>query len=547
MNLLPDGAASRCRKAVASLEAERAVSRAWSGDGSLWKVEAVPRKQIEGALGWLTIPERIAPTLSELKAFVEQARAGTERVVVLGMGGSSLAPYVFAKTFGAKPGYPQVEVLDSTEPSAVEATAARSDPSRTIFIVSSKSGTTLEPNIFFDFFFEHATRELAGRAGERFVVITDPGSALEREAQKRRVRRIFAGDPQIGGRYSALSNFGLVPAAFLGVDVAALVARAQTMAEACRAAGPQNPGLLLGAAIGAEALAGRDKLTFSIGPPADRFGMWLEQLIAESTGKEGKGILPVEGEALGKPEVYGGDRFFVRYDTRGREDVAIGARISDLAEHGHSAASMILADPLDLGAEMFRWEFATAIAGKVLGINPFDQPNVQEAKDRTSAILGGATRLSEAEEPSDAPAVDEEGLTQLLASIRPDDYFAITAYVDDTPETEAALQSIRIQVRNTRRVATTIGYGPRFQHSTGQLHKGGPPTGVFLQITRTPSERAPIPGKPYDFAQVIAAQAEGDLASLQSRGRRVLRVALGKDVAAGLQELAGAVHRALRA
>jgi glucose-6-phosphate isomerase len=545
VNLLPDGAASRCRKAIASLEADRAVARAWSGDGSFWKAEAVPRKQIEGALGWLTITDRIAPTLPELQAFVEQARAGTERVVVLGMGGSSLAPYVFSKTFGAKAGYPQVEVLDSTEPSAVEATAARSDPSRTIFVVSSKSGTTLEPNIFFDFFFEHATRELAGRAGERFVVITDPGSALEKEAQKRRVRRIFPGDPQIGGRYSALSNFGLVPAAFLGVDVAALVGRAQTMAEACRAAGPQNPGLLLGAALGAEALAGRDKLTFSIGPPADRFGMWLEQLIAESTGKEGKGILPVEGEALGKPEVYGGDRFFVRYDLRGREDAAIGARIADLAEHGHSAATMILGDPLELGAEMFRWEFATAIAGKLLGINPFDQPNVQEAKDRTTAILSGASRS--AEPSSDAEAIDEEALTQLLASIRPGDYFAITAYLDDTPETEAALQSIRIQVRNARRVATTIGYGPRFQHSTGQLHKGGPATGVFLQITREPSDRAPIPGKPYDFAQVIAAQAEGDLASLQSRGRRVLRVALGKDVAAGLQQLAGAVHHALRA
>ncbi len=545
MNLLPDGAASRCRKAVAGLEAERAVSRVWSGDASFWKAEAVARKQIEGALGWLTIPDRIAPTLSELQAFVEQARAGTDRVVVLGMGGSSLAPFVFSRTFGAKPGYPQVEVLDSTEPSAVEATAARCDPSRTLFVVSSKSGTTLEPNIFFDFFFDHATRELAGRAGERFVVITDPGSALEREATSRRVRRIFPGDPQIGGRYSALSNFGLVPAAFLGVDVAELVGRARTMAEACRAAGPQNPGLLLGAAIGAEALAGRDKLTFSIGPPADRFGMWLEQLIAESTGKEGKGILPVEGEALGKPEVYAGDRFFVRYDTRGREDAATGARMSDFAEHGHTVASMILADPLDLGAEMFRWEFATAIAGRLLGINPFDQPNVQEAKDRTSAILSGAARpASGSSSPS---GIDEEELSQLLASIRPGDYFAITAYLDDTPDTEAALQSLRLQVRNTKRVATTIGYGPRFLHSTGQLHKGGPATGVFLQITREPAAQAPIPGKPWDFAQVIAAQAEGDLASLQSRGRRVLRASLGRDVEAGLQELAGAVHRALRA
>ena len=544
MNLQPDGAATRCRKALARLEAENAVTRAWSGDGSLWKAEAVARKQIEGALGWLTIPERIAPTLGDLREFVETARTGTDRVVVLGMGGSSLAPYVFSRTFGPRTGYPMVEVLDSTEPSAVEATAARSDPSRTIFVVSSKSGTTLEPNIFFDYFFDHATRELAGRAGERFVVITDPGSALEREARTRRVRRIFPGDPQIGGRYSALSNFGLVPAAFLGVDVAELVARAHTMAEACRAVGAENPGLLLGAAIGAEALAGRDKLTFSIGPPADRFGMWLEQLIAESTGKEGKGILPVEGEALAAPEVYGSDRFFVRYDTSGREDTAAAARIASYAEHGHSAASLILKDPLDLGAEMFRWEFATAIAGKVLGINPFDQPNVQEAKDRTSAILSAA-----APRPADdgAASVDEEALIQLIASLRPGDYFAMTAYLDDTPETEAALQSIRLQVRNVKRVATTVGFGPRFLHSTGQLHKGGPASGVFLQIVRTPAAEAPIPGKPWGFAEVIAAQAEGDLASLQSRGRRVLRVSVGRDVPHGLQELAGAVHRAVRA
>ena len=543
MNLQPEGAAARCRQAAARLEAERAVSRIWAADGSFWKAEAVARKSIENALGWLTIPERIAPTLPELEAFVSEARVGTDRVVVLGMGGSSLAPYVFSRTFGAAPGFPQVEVLDSTEPSAVETTAARSDPSRTIFIVSSKSGTTLEPNIFFDYFFDHATRELSGRAGQRFVVITDPGSALEREARSRRVRRIFPGDPQIGGRYSALSNFGLVPAAFLGADVRGLVARARTMAEACRAAGAENPGLLLGAAIGAEALAGRDKLTFSIGPPADRFGMWLEQLIAESTGKEGKGVLPVEGEPLSGPEAYGSDRFFVRYDTKGREESAASARLAALAEHGNPAVSFILKDALDLGAEIFRWEFATAVAGKVIGINPFDQPNVQEAKDRTNEILSGSPAAA-----GGAPAgIDERALADLLASIRPGDYFAITAYLNDTPETEAALQAMRLRVRNAKRVATTIGYGPRFLHSTGQFHKGGPATGVFLQVTCEPSAQAPIPGKPWTFAQVIAAQADGDLASLQSRGRRVLRASLPRDVGLGLQSLADAVDRALAA
>jgi transaldolase/glucose-6-phosphate isomerase len=308
--------------------------------------------------------------------------------------------------------------------------------------------------------------------------------------------------------------------------------------------GSENPGLLLGAAIGAEALAGRDKLTFSIGPPADRFGMWLEQLIAESTGKEGKGILPVESEALGNADVYGLDRMFVRYDTRGRDESGWNARISDLVEHGHSAATLVLKDPLDLGAEMFRWEFATAMAGKLLGINPFDQPNVQEAKDRTNAILSGSAPRPPAA-PSDG--IDQEALTQLLGEIRPGDYFAITAYLNDTPETEAALQSMRIQVRNVKRVATTIGYGPRFQHSTGQLHKGGPPSGVFLQLTCASAAEVPIPGRPWSFGEVIAAQAEGDLASLQSRGRRVLRVLIGRDVVDGLQQLAAAMHRALRA
>ena len=543
MNLEPDGAAARCRQAAAGLEADRAVPRVWSGDGSFWKAEAVARRLIENALGWLTIPDRIAPTLPELQAFASDIRQGTDRVLVLGMGGSSLAPYVFSKTFGPAPGYPRVEVLDSTEPSAVEAAAARSDPSRTLFVVSAKSGATLEPNIFFDYFFDHATRELGARAGERFIVITDPDSALEKQAVSRRARKIFPGDPQIGGRYSALSNFGLVPAALLGIDVRELIGRARKMAEACRATGVENPGLMLGAAIGAEALAGKDKLTFSIGPPTDRFGLWLEQLIAESTGKDGKGILPVEREPLGGPEVYGSDRFFVRYDTKGHEEAAAGSRLAALVEHGHPAASLVLYDALDLGAEMFRWEFATAIAGQIIGVNPFDQPNVQEAKDRANAILAGSTPPV----AQTATGIDETALAGLLASIRTGDYFAITAYLDDTPDTEAALQAIRLKVRNAKRVATTTGYGPRFQHSTGQLHKGDAANGVFLQITCEPSAQVAIPGRPWGFGQVVAAQADGDLASLASRGRRVRRVRLPKDVTLGLSDLAEAIDRAVSA
>jgi transaldolase / glucose-6-phosphate isomerase len=543
MNLRPDAAAARCREAVGRLESERAVSRIWDCDASLWKAEAVARKSIEGALGWLTIPDRIEPALPELEAFVEEARRDAESVVVLGMGGSSLAPYVFGRTFGSAPGFPQLEVLDSTEPSAVAGCAARHDPRRTIFIVSSKSGTTLEPNIFFDYFYDLAVRELGDKAGGRFVVITDPGSPLEKEAAARRVRRIFPGDREIGGRYSALSHFGLVPAAFLGLPIRELVARARRMAEACRGAAGENPGALLGAALGAEALAGHDKLTFSIGEPAGRFGMWLEQLIAESTGKEGKGILPVEGEPLGPPAVYGADRFFVRCEISGWEDPAAASRLGALAEHGHPIAELRLEDTLDLGAEIFRWEFATAVAGRLLGINPFDQPNVQEAKDRTHAILAGeSSRKAQAR-----AELDQAALSRLLTSIEPGDYFAITAYLAETPETEAALQQIRLKVRDGKRVATTVGFGPRFLHSTGQLHKGGPADGVFLQITCEPAASVPIPGRDWSFGDVVAAQAAGDLAALQARGRRAARVHLPRDVTRGLQELALAVGRALPA
>jgi transaldolase/glucose-6-phosphate isomerase len=478
-------------------------------------------------------------SLPELTRFVAQTAAGAERVVVLGMGGSSLAPLVFGQSFGRRAGYPQLQVLDSTEPSSVLAVADAGDFGRTLFVVSSKSGSTLEPNIFFDYFYDRVERSLGARAGERFIVVTDPGSALEKEASRRRVRRIFPGDPKIGGRYSALSNFGLVPAALAGADVAEMLRRAAAMADLCRKEGAENPGLLLGAAIGAAAVAGRDKLTFFVGPPISRFGMWTEQLIAESTGKEGKGILPVEGEPPGPPDVYGADRFFAGIGRRGNKETP--AALEPLTRAGHPAAAFEVADARDLGAEMFRWEFATAVAGKLLGINPFDQPNVQEAKDRTNEIL---EKKSTVDSPQ-STVVDAEALRGLFKSVKAGDYFAITAYLHDSRETEDALRRIRLKVRDVLRVATTVGFGPRFLHSTGQLHKGGPDTGVFLQITAEPRENLPIPGKPYGFGEVVAAQAAGDLASLQSRGRRALRVHLPQDVPRGLEDLQAAVARAL--
>ncbi|MGH9365665.1 MAG: glucose-6-phosphate isomerase [Thermoanaerobaculia bacterium] len=518
------------------------VERIWSGDATLWKTAEADRRSIENALGWLTIAERTAETLPDLQRFVSQALPETDRVVVLGMGGSSLAPLVFSESFARPAGYPALEILDSTDPAAIEATAAASDPRRTLFIVSSKSGTTLEPNIFFDYFFDRVKKSLGPGGGAHFVVITDPGSALEKEAARRMVRRVFPGDPRIGGRYSALSNFGLVPAALAGVDVGELLRRAATMAQSCRLENSENPGLQLGAAMGALAFAGRDKLTFSVGPPIARFGMWIEQLVAESTGKEGRGILPVEGEELGRPEAYGEDRFFVRIG-RGSDEKQTGRIFDSLRQAGHPAVFCPIAEALDLGGEMFRWEFATAVAGKILGINPFDQPNVQEAKDRANEILGGESRV-EGRESRVGDGPDEETLRKLLDSLRPRDYFAITAYVPSTSENENALNRTRLRVRDQRHVATTVGFGPRFLHSTGQLHKGGPDTGVFLQITAAQALDVPIPGKPDSFGRVIAAQAAGDLSALKSRGRRALSVHVHR-IGPGLEQLDAAVSGAL--
>jgi hypothetical protein len=344
----------------------------------------------------------------------------------------------------------------------------------------------------------------------------------------------------IGGRYSALSNFGIVPAALAGIDVAELLRRARAMAQSCRGAGEDNPGLALGSAMGILALSGRDKLTFDVGAPIPRFGMWIEQLVAESTGKEGKGILPVEGETPGPPDVYGNDRFFVSIATEDRE-MEHDARLTPLAAAGHPMVRFQIEDALDLGAEMFRWEFATAVAGKLLGINPFDQPNVQEAKDGTNAILEGG-------ELSDALPADQRdpaALEELLASIRPGDYFAIMAYVPSTAENEAALNRLRLRVRDAKHVATTVGFGPRFLHSTGQLHKGGPPSGVFLQLTSAPAEDVEIPGRPWGFGRVIEAQAAGDLGALKKRGRRAVRFSLDGDVASGLTQLGARLNEIL--
>jgi glucose-6-phosphate isomerase len=485
--------------------------RIWARDPTVWKDDP-DTPEIRDRLGWLTVGEAMAQQVKALAAFAGEVRAEFGRVVLCGMGGSSLAPEVVRSTFGAPPGYPSLHVLDSTDPRAVRQ-AGQGDLARTLFIISSKSGTTQESDSFFRYFWERT-----GGRGSQFVAITDPGTPLEQLARDRGFRRTFLNQADIGGRYSALSFFGLVPAALIGVDVGTLLHRAHRMAEACAACVPplENPAARLGALLGEAALAGRDKVTFVLSPGIASFGLWAEQLIAESTGKEGKGILPVAGEPLGPPEVYGEDRVFVSMVLAGESDSGVEARLAELEQAGHPVVHLKLDDRFDLGQEFFRWEFATAVAGAVLRINPFDQPNVAESKANTKAVLAKGSTPS--------PAASAPEIEQFLAAVKPGDYLAIMAYLPPTPENDRQLAAIRLRLRDRLTVATTLGYGPRFLHSTGQLHKGGPPVGHFLQITERVVDELPIPGVPFGFGRLEAAQAEGDLVALRARGRPAIRV-----------------------
>jgi len=474
---------------------EEVPRRIWARDHTVWKPDPA---EISDRLGWLTVSEQMTECADELVAFGRQvAGDGFQHVVLLGMGGSSLAAEVIHATFGAAAGFPALHVLDTTDPASIIALEASVDLDRTLFLVASKSGGTIETLSQFAYF--HAKV----RRGQQFVAITDSGMKLEALAREHGFRRVFLNRPDIGGRYSALSFFGLVPAALTGAPVHELLDQAAEMACACASCVPasENPGLWLGAVIGEAAGAGRDKLTLALPAAIGSFGTWVEQLIAESTGKEGRGILPVEGEPLGHATVYGDDRLFVSVgDEPGLEP--------GVCLPFHNAAQ--------LGAEFFRWEFATAVAGAILGINPFDQPNVKEAKDATNRIL----------EAGHVPDPGLDDLGALLDKVRPGDYIAITAYIPRNAENEEALRRVRTRLRDRYKVATTVGFGPRFLHSTGQLHKGGPNTGVFVQVVAGDGADLAIPGKPYTFGTLKAAQALGDLESLRAHGRRVARVRL---------------------
>ena len=489
--------------AVAALASDDVPNRLWSHDHTLWADEPT---EISDRLGWLTVVDGMDEQVGDLEALAAEVAAdGIDAVVLLGMGGSSLAPEVLSTTFGSAAGRPSLIVLDTTDPAEIGTLAGRLDLTRTLFIVASKSGTTAETLSHLAFFWERIPD------GRHFVCITDPGTPLEATARERGFRRVFLNPPEIGGRYSALSYFGLVPAALIGVDLKRLLDEAAEMEQACHSCVPaaDSPGAWLGAALGAAANAGRDKLTLVLPEAIAALGGWVEQLIAESTGKLGRGIVPVEGEPLGAPEVYGDDRLFVAIG----DHEGLGA----LERAGQPVIRLPYVDPYQVGGEFFRWEFATAVAGHVLGIHPFDQPNVQQAKDATARILGGATV-----DPS-TPSVAE-----VLATVQPGDYIALQAFLPRSEEHVRVLQTARVGLRDRYRVATTVGFGPRFLHSTGQLHKGGAANGVFIQIVGEDRDDLAIPGQPYTFGQLKQAQALGDLESLRAQGRRVARATLAE-------------------
>ncbi len=561
---LPDQLGKDVAQAVNDWRAAGKVRRLWQRDASLWT-----NSDEAQWLGWLDIAEKQHEKKDQFQRLAEEIRKENfSDILLLGMGGSSLCPEVLEKTYGQLKGFPRLHVLDSTDPAQVKAFEKRVDLAKTLFIVASKSGTTLEPNIFKQYFFERVTETIgAEKAGSRFIAITDPGSKLEKEAEADKFRYIFHGLPSIGGRYSALSNFGIVPAALMGLDVAKFLDRTEEMVEACAASVPveKNPGVMLGIILGVAARSGRDKVTIITSPAISDLGAWLEQLLAESTGKLGKGIIPVDRERLASPADYGSDRVFAYLRFEDAPDADQDARVDALEKAGQPVIRIAVADTYDLGQEFFRWEIATAVAGSIIGINAFNQPDVEASKVETRKLTNEYEKTGSlpAEKPifeqaaiklfadsKNAAALGDGNiggrLREHLNRIKPGDYFALLAYIQMNPEHEALLQEIRHAIRDSKQVATCLGFGPRFLHSTGQAYKGGPNSGVFLQITCDDANDLPVPGQKYTFGVVKAAQARGDFQVLADRGRRALRVHLGKDVETGLSELVTIIGKVLR-
>jgi transaldolase / glucose-6-phosphate isomerase len=544
------------------------MARLWRGDPSLWTGDDEDKW-----IGWLPIVEDQLAHLKQLNdAATEAAKAGFTHALLLGMGGSSLCPEVLKITYGRQPGHPELHVLDSTDPAQIKSIESQVDLVKTLCIVASKSGSTLEPNIFKQYFFDRMQQTVGkDKAGEHFVAITDPSSKMQQVAERDHFRKIFFGVASIGGRYSALSNFGMVPAAIMGLDLAKFLQRTNEMVQACKPEVPadQNPGAVLGAILGSLGNLGRNKVTIITSPGIHDLGAWLEQLIAESTGKIGKGLVPVDREALGSPEVYGNDRVFIHLRLANEPDTEQKQKLDALRNAAHPVVEIELDDTYDLGQEFFRWEIATAVAGSILKINPFNQPDVEASKIVTRQLTEAYEKSGKL--PEEAPLFDDgtiklftdernaANLNKLvgtdrsltgflrahLSQFNPGDYMALLAYIEMNSAHEESLQAIRHAVRDRKHVATCLGFGPRFLHSTGQAYKGGPNTGVFLQITCDDANDLPVPGQKYTFGTVKAAQARGDFQVLADRKRRALRVHLPKDMDAGLKSLKQAVSSAI--
>ena len=565
---LPEALAASVKANIEDWRAGDKVRRFWQHDAALWT-----GTDEANWMGWLDITAQQIAHSDKLQAAVADVKIENfTDILLLGMGGSSLCPDVLAMTFGKIAGFPRLHVLDSTDPAQVKAAENKVDLTRTLFIVSSKSGTTLEPNIFKQYFFEKVKQTIGpDKAGSRFIAITDPGSKMQQVAEADRFRHIFPGLPSIGGRYSALSNFGVVPGALMGLDMSRFLARTQEMVEACGAGVgvEQNPGVLLGIILGTAAKSGRDKLTLIASPKISALGAWLEQLVAESTGKQGKGIVPVDREDVGPPEVYGNDRLFAYVRLESAPDKTQDAKVAALEQAGHPVVRIPLGDIYDLGQEFFRWEIATAVSGSVIGINPFNQPDVEASKIATRNLTTEYEKTGSL--PAERPVLEDNGIRLFTDTVNAEalakaadsdktlagylrahikragvgDYFALLAYIQMNAPHETLLQKLRLALRDRKRVATCLEFGPRFLHSTGQAYKGGPNSGVILQITCDDAADLPVPGQKYTFGVVKAAQARGDFQVLAERGRRALRVHLGKDLATGLERLAAAFDQAL--
>jgi transaldolase / glucose-6-phosphate isomerase len=565
---LPDDFAKTVAAAIEDWTKNDKVKRLWAKDASLWT-----NTDESKWLGWLTIvAEQIAQHDKLKKIAAEIEKAGFTHCVLLGMGGSSLCVEVFEKTYGHEPGRPQTHVLDSTDPAQIRTIEKNIDIAKTIFIVASKSGSTLEPNIFKQFFYDLVTKAVgAAEAGKRFIATTDPGSHMQKVAETDNFRNIFYGVPSIGGRYSALSNFGMVPAAIQGVGIAKFLEHTEEMVMGCGASVPadKNPGAILGAILGTGQKLGRDKVTLFTSTGISDLGAWLEQLIAESSGKEGKGLIPVDREAIGASGVYGNDRIFVYVRLDGSSDAKLDADVDALEKSGQPVVRIGVTDKYDLGQEFFRWEIAVAVACSIIGINAFNQPDVEASKIETRKLTDQYEKVGSL--PAEAPFFEGNGIKLFtdpkntdalkqaatsdatlvgylkahLNRLKAGDYLGLLAYIERNDAHQTQLQAIRHSIRDKKKVATCLGFGPRFLHSTGQAYKGGPNSGVFLQITCDDVADLQVPGQKYTFGTVKAAQARGDFQVLADRNRRALRVHLGADLAAGLKTLQKAIQQAL--